>query len=73
MRLFSRITSHLRALVRVRRARAAHQRFDIYTMILTQCAVCAPRFGYLGQEMRPLQHALLRAGLPGAALERGWP
>ena len=24
-----------------------------------------------GQEMRPLQHALLRAGLPGAALEEG--
>ena len=25
----------------------------------------------LGQEMRPLQHALLRARMPGAALERG--
>ena len=27
----------------------------------------------LGQEMRPLQHALLRARMPGAALERGRP
>ena len=27
----------------------------------------------IGEEMRPLKHALLRGSLPGAALERGRP
>ena len=40
-------------------------------MILTKCAVCARAWFDFGQEMRPLQHPLLRRRVPEKALEEG--
>ena len=37
-----------------------------------RCVRCSP-WSCFGEEMRPLHYALLRAGLPGAALERRRP